>query len=81
MGAWIRRHFIAHGDTCKRGLPCPRLREAIGVVLDWRQTRLLLTRGEKLRIDRALQALKLAGVVAEAAASSFCPQQHEAAAR
>lgn len=49
---WIRLHFIAHGDTCKRCNVCPHLRTAIEAVLDWRQARELLSRAEALRAER-----------------------------
>lgn len=49
---WIRLHFIAHGDTCKRCNPCPHLRTAIAAVLDWREARILLSRAEALRAER-----------------------------
>jgi hypothetical protein len=45
--------FIAHGDSCRRCNPCPALRTAIEVIVDWRDTRELLSRAEFLRGERA----------------------------
>lgn len=45
------RTFVEHGRTCRRCNPCPRLREAIAVVLDWRDARSLRSRAQALRAD------------------------------
>jgi len=47
-----KAEFIAHGDTCVRCNPCPSLRLAIELVLEWREARELLSRAEWLRAER-----------------------------
>jgi hypothetical protein len=46
------RAFVDHGATCKRCNPCPALRKAIAVVVEWRELRELLSRAEHLRAER-----------------------------
>ena len=48
----IRLDFLAHGDACKRCNPCPYLKSAIAVVIDWRESRALLSRAESLRLEQ-----------------------------
>src|SRR5262245_43314833 len=48
---WIRSHWLIHCDICKRCNVCPHVKNAIAVVLDWRERRQLLTRAEQLRLD------------------------------
>ena len=43
-----------HRRVCTHERPCPLLREAIAVVLEWREARSLLSRAEALRIERTL---------------------------
>jgi hypothetical protein len=59
--------WFEHRDTCPLR-PCPHLRDAIETVLDWRQGRILRTRAEQLRLDRAQHALYVARDIAEVAA-------------
>ena len=56
------RCYFEHLETCDAcksrrggyGEPCPKLRTAIDVVLEWRRRRELLSRAEALRMERAV---------------------------
>jgi hypothetical protein len=47
-----RRSFVAHGDACVRCNPCPSVRLAIELVVEWREARELRSRAEYLRAER-----------------------------
>jgi hypothetical protein len=50
-GGPCRRHaeFVAHGDKCSRCIPCPAVTKMIGVVVEWRDWRVLRSKAEWLR--------------------------------
>ena len=48
-------HCLAWRERRPDSSPCPYLGSAIGIVLDWRQRRQLLTRAEELRLERRLE--------------------------
>lgn len=45
--------FVAHGDTCPKCNPCPSVRLAVELVIEWREARELRSRAEWLRAERA----------------------------
>ena len=47
-----KRRFVDHGQNCVRCNPCPSLRLAIELVLQWRRSRELLSRAEWLRAEQ-----------------------------
>lgn len=54
----IRQAFVQHGDTCARCRPCPGMRRAVEVVVDWHHARSLLSQAQALRAERdALEAV------------------------
>ena len=50
------REFVDRGDGCVRCNRCPHLAEAIGVVVGWREARILRSRAEALRIEQTIAA-------------------------
>lgn len=54
----IHQAFVQHGDTCVRCRPCPHIRRAVEVVVDWHHARSLLSQAQALRAERdALEAV------------------------
>jgi hypothetical protein len=52
-----RRRFLDEHRDCVRCLPCPHLQRAIAEVVEWRDARMLLSRAEALRVERAREAV------------------------
>lgn len=55
----VRAYFDhrEHCASCARGYPpCPHVREAIEVVIEWREARALQSRAEHLRAERDREA-------------------------
>jgi hypothetical protein len=50
--------FVEHGSTCVKCGPCPHLRAAVAVLVDWREARVLLSRAQALRTAAELEDVR-----------------------